>query len=415
MSINTLNKIYTSDKIEYQKSRYAKLAEDFENFFGEKPSRYFSAPGRTEICGNHTDHQNGKILAASISLDIIGAVIPTDDGKIHIMSEGFKPFVVDVSDLKISEAEKGSSKALVKGVLRGFSDRHCKVGGFKAYTSSNVLKGSGMSSSAAFEVLIGTILNGLYNDFSVSDVEIAKIAQFAENAYFGKPSGLMDQMASSVGGLIAIDFKNPKNPDIENIDFDFNSTGHYLCIVDTKGSHANLTSEYAAISTEMKDIASFFNVDFLRMISKSDIIQNYSELRKKFGDRAVLRALHYMDCNIRVDKECKALKDNDFQGFLDLVNESGDSSYKYLQNIFSPSSPSQQGLSTALYLAKEVLVNSGAYRVHGGGFAGTIQAFVPADKLSDFTKRMESVFGTGSCIVPDIRSVGGTEIKLPDT
>lgn len=409
---NRLQNVYSKETLDFQRDRYTEVSKQFSKIFGTNPQRFFSAPGRTEICGNHTDHQNGKVLAASVSLDVIAAVVPTDDGIVQIQSKGYPMDTVDLSDLGVHKEEMNTSKALIRGVLRGFADRGCRIGGFKAYTVSNVLKGSGLSSSAAFEVLIGTIINGLYNSDSVSEVEIAKIAQFAENAYFGKPSGLMDQMASSVGSFIAIDFINPKKPEIKSIDFDFRKSGHTLCIVDTKGNHANLTPEYAAIPKEMKDIAGYFKVEVLRQISKSDIMGNYAELRRKFGDRAVLRALHFMDCNDRVDKERKTLEDGDFDKFLEIVNQSGDSSYKYLQNIFASSAPAEQGLSSALYIAKDILGDTGACRVHGGGFAGTIQAFVPNDKLETFKKNIEDVFGECSCYTLDIRPVGGTEIVL---
>lgn len=412
MSINTLENVYSKDAINFHKERYNELSELFEKTFKTKAKRYFSAPGRTEICGNHTDHQNGKVLAAGVSLDVIAAVIPTDDGIVQIKSKGYPMDTINLSELDVNKNENNTSKALIRGVLRGFSDRGYKLGGFKAYTVSNVLKGSGLSSSAAFEVLVGAIINGIYNSGMVSDVEIAKIAQFSENVYFGKPSGLMDQMASSVGGFISIDFEIPKKPVIQTIDFDFKSSGHSLCIVDTKGSHANLTPEYAAIPKEMKEISGFFNVDVLRKISKNDIMENYAELRNKFGDRAVLRSLHFMDCNERVDREYSALTNGNFAEFLNIVNESGDSSYKYLQNIFASSSPKTQGLASALYIAKDILNGEGACRVHGGGFAGTIQAFVPNHKLEEFKIGMEAVFGEESCYVLDIRLVGGTEIKF---
>lgn len=412
MAKNTLDIIYSKESLNFQRERYEELKKGFVDTFGVKPLRFFSAPGRTEICGNHTDHQNGKVLAASVSLDIIAAVIPTDDGIVQIQSKGYDLDTVDLSDLDVKAEEKNSSKALIRGVMKGLSNRGYKLGGFKAYTISNVLKGSGLSSSAAFEVIIGTIVNGLYNSFSASAVEIAQIAQYAENAYFGKPSGLMDQMASSVGSFISIDFESPKDPAIKTIDFDLKSCGHALCIVDTKGDHANLTPEYAAIPKEMKEISAFFNADHLREINKKDIIENFAELRTKFGDRAVLRALHFMDDNERVEKECEALESGDFDGFLKQVNESGNSSYMYLQNIYASSFPREQGLSSALYIAKDILKGEGACRVHGGGFAGTIQAFVPNNRLSEFKEKIEAVFGKGSCYILDIRPVGGTEIEL---
>lgn len=412
MAVNKLENIYAEDKIDFQKSRYSTAIKSFEDIFKSKPQRFFSAPGRTEICGNHTDHNKGCVLAAGVSLDVIAAALPTDDNIIQVKSEGFPIDTVDLSDLSVIDDENGSSQALIRGVAAGLKEQGYEVGGFKAYTTSNVLKGSGLSSSAAFEVLIGTILSGLYNDNKIDAVTIAKVSQFAENKYFGKPSGLMDQMASSVGGFISIDFENPDKPIINKVNFDFSSSGHSLCIIDTKGNHADLTPEYAAIPIEMKKIAQYFGHEYLREISKDDIINNYKMLREKFGDRAVLRALHFMDDNNRVEAEFNALKNNDFSEFLTLINQSGDSSYKYLQNIFASSAPDEQGLSSAIYIAKDILGERGACRVHGGGFAGTIQAFVPNDMLDVFKSKIEKVFGEGSCYVLTIRPVGGTEVNL---
>lgn len=410
--IHTLKEIYGADAAALQAERYAAAAEEFEGMFGKKPERFFSAPGRTEVGGNHTDHNYGCVLAAGVSLDVIAAVVPADDGIIRIKSQGFPMDTVDTADLEIKDEEENTSAALIRGVVAGMLRRGYKVGGFSAYTTSNVLKGSGLSSSAAFEVLVGTILSGLYNDFTVSPVEIAQIAQFAENIYFGKPSGLMDQMASSVGSFITIDFADTANPVIEAIDFDFASSGHRLCIVDTKGNHADLTPEYAAIPMEMKSVAQFFGKNVLREVDKAQVMSNLPALREKLGDRAVLRALHFFGDSERVGKEAAALKSHDFKKFLSLINESGDSSYKYLQNIYASSAPQEQGLSLALYLAEDILDGEGACRVHGGGFAGTIQAFVPDDKLMQFKQRMESVFGEGSCYVLSIRPFGGTEVSL---
>lgn len=412
MATNTLEQIYSKKKVEFQNDRYKKAIEKFTVVFNNKPQRFFSAPGRTEICGNHTDHNKGLVLAAGVSLDVIAAVAPTDDGVIQIQSEGYPLNTVNTNDLTAKDDEKNSSVALIRGVAKGFADKGYKIGGFKAYTITNVLKGSGLSSSAAFEVLVATILNGLYNDGKANPVEIAKIAQFAENKYFGKPSGLMDQMASSVGGFISIDFADTANPVINKVSFDFSHCGHALCIIDTKGNHANLTPEYAAVPREMKYIAGYFNADCLREISKNDIIANYRSLRKKFGDRAVLRALHFMDDNERVLKESAALENGKFNEFLRLINESGNSSYMYLQNVYPSSAPDKQGLSSALYIAKDILKGKGACRVHGGGFAGTIQAFVPYSILDDFRHGIENVFGKGSCHVLTIRPVGGTEVIL---
>ncbi|MBQ8107433.1 MAG: galactokinase [Ruminococcus sp.] len=410
MKILTLDKIYTPDQLSAQKDRYAAAAEKFEELYGEKPAFFFSAPGRTEVGGNHTDHNLGCVLAGGVSLDVIAAVVPTDDNKITVNSEGFPEDVIDVTDTRAKQDELNSSAALIRGMAAGFTKNGHKVGGFKAYSTSNVLKGSGLSSSAAYEVLIGTILNGLYNDGSVSDVEVAQLAQYAENVYFGKPSGLMDQMASSVGGFITIDFGDKDDPVIKSLDFDFSASGHSLCIVDTKGNHADLTPEYAAIPPEMKSVAQFFGKEVLRQITKEQVLENIVQLREKCGDRAVLSALHFFDDNARVAKEAQALENGRFEDFLALITESGNSSLAYLQNIFAASNVSEQGLTVALYLAKQLLGGRGACRVHGGGFAGTIQAFVPNDMLDSFRSEIERVFGEGSCYVLTVRSCGGTRV-----
>ena len=412
MNTHTLQEIYAPEAVEAQEKRYAKAAAEFKNLFGCAATDIFAAPGRTEVGGNHTDHQHGRVLAAGVSLDVIAMVVPTDDGIIEIKSEGFPADKIDTADLEPKENEKNTSASLIRGVCAGFKKSGHNVGGFKAYTTSNVLKGSGLSSSAAFEVLIGNILNGLYNYGEVSDVEIAKLSQYAENVFFGKPSGLMDQMASSVGGFITIDFKDPAEPVIEAISFDFASSGYSLCIVDTKGNHADLTPEYAAIPVEMKQVACFFGKEYLRDMTKQEILQDLAALRAEVGDRAVLRALHFEDDNERVPKQAEALRRGDTETFLNLVKESGRSSYMYLQNVFASSAPREQGLSTALYLASEILGDEGAYRVHGGGFAGTIQAFVPADKLGRFKAETEAVFGEGSCYVLSIRPFGGTRVVI---
>ncbi len=409
-----IEKLYREDTLERQKKRYRKAVEDYKAYFaseGEK-IRVFSAPGRTEVGGNHTDHNCGKVLAASVDLDIIAVVEPLDEPVAVIKSEGFEEDRILIDELEVNEDEKNKAISLLRGVTRGLKDRGFTVGGFKAYTTSNVMKGSGLSSSAAFEVLIGTIYSYLYNNGGIDPVKIAQIAQFAENKYFGKPSGLMDQMASSVGGFVAIDFKDIESPIIENINVDFDSFGHALCIIDTKGDHADLTPEYAAIPAEMHAIAEYFSVKNLRQLCKHDIILNINLLRDKFGDRAVLRAIHFFEENKRVDKLVNALKRSDFQAFLDSINESGNSSYKYLQNVYSCSDVRHQGLSIGLNIAEYALTRKGASRVHGGGFAGTIQAFVPFELLKEFKMELEKVFGNGSCHVLKIRPVGGCEIDM---
>ncbi|MBR2304018.1 MAG: galactokinase [Ruminococcus sp.] len=412
MKTYTLDEIYTQDKLAFQRERYEKAAAEFEKIFGEKPTHFFSAPGRTEIGGNHTDHNLGRVFAAGVSLDVIAAVKATDNGIITVKSEGFPVDRIDSADTEVKEEEKNSSASLIRGMAGGFLKNGHKIGGFNAYTTSNVLKGSGLSSSAAFEVLIGTILNGLYNEQAISAVEVAQLSQYAENVYFGKPSGLMDQMASSVGSFITIDFKDEKEPVIKKVDYDFSKSGYALCIVDTKGNHADLTPEYAAIPQEMKSVAQFFGKSVLREVDKQELLDNISAVREKCSDRAVLRALHYFDDNERVLAQAEALERGDIEGFFKLINESGDSSFRYLQNIYASSAPAEQGLSLALYIAKSVLGDKGACRVHGGGFAGTIQAFVPNDMLDKFSAEIEKVFGEGSCYVLSIRPVGGVMVGL---
>ena len=359
-TIHTLEEIYPESAVTAQRERYEKSAEEFRDIFGDSDQlRYFSAPGRTEVGGNHTDHNHGKVLAASVNLDVIAVVEPTDNNIITIKSEGFPEDSVDISDLSVHEDEKNSSAALIRGVAAGFKNNGLNIGGFRAYTTSNVMKGSGLSSSAAFEVLIGNILSGIYNAGGISAVKIAQIAQYAENEYFGKPSGLMDQMASSVGGFVAIDFKNTQAPIIENIPVDFSSYGHALCIIDTKADHADLTDEYAAIPREMKAIASYFSAECLREISRADVILNMGILRQKYGDRAVLRALHFFEENERVDKLAHSLRHQHFDDFLSSINESGNSSYKYLQNIFAVSDYTHQAVGIALNVAEHALAEKG--------------------------------------------------------
>ena len=390
--------------------RFEELKEMFRQQYSKEPTRFFSAPGRTEVCGNHTDHNRGKVMAAAVNLDVIAAVVMTDDGIVSVKSEGYPEDVINLNDLSVHEEEKNTSAALIRGVLNGFKIKGRKIGGFRAYTRSNVLKGSGLSSSAAFEVLIGTVLNGLYNGGGISAVEIAQTAQYSENVYFGKPSGLMDQMASSVGGFTEIDFEDPEKPIIEAVSFDLSASGFRLCIIDTKGSHADLTPDYAAIPGEMKEIAKLLGKEYLRETSRDEVMKNISVLREKAGDRAVLRALHFFGENLRVAKLAEAVKAGNISEFLDIIKSSGDSSYKYLQNVYSSSHPTEQGVSLALYAASEILGGEGACRVHGGGFAGTVQAFVPEKRLGEFVKGMEEIFGEGSCHVLDIRPYGGVEI-----
>lgn len=408
----SIAELYQSDELKLQCDRYNKAIDGYKKYFGGlgEGFRLFSAPGRTEVGGNHTDHNHGKVLAASVNLDVIAVVETLDIPKILLKSEGFDESVIDINDLEVKDSEKNTADALIRGVVAGFKNNGYNIGGFKAYTTTNVLKGSGLSSSAAFEVLVGNILNSLYNNASVSAIKLAQIAQYAENKYFGKPSGLMDQMASSVGGFVAIDFRDTESPIIEKIELDFSSFGHALCIIDTKGDHADLTPDYAAIPEEMKAVAKHFSVEYLRQLCRSDIMLNMGILRDEFGDRAVLRSLHFFDENDRVDKLAYALKNKDFPAFLDSIRESGNSSYKYLQNVFSVNDYKNQGLGIGLNVAESVLNRKGASRVHGGGFAGTIQAFVPTDLLKEFKMEMEKVFGGGACHVLGIRKTGGCEV-----
>lgn len=397
-------------KLAYQKGRYISALRYFETYYGASDVTIFSAPGRSEVGGNHTDHQHGEVLAASINLDTIAVVRATEDKQIKIISDDYDEVVISLDDLEAKEDEKETTTALIKGVLAGFVEGGYKVGGFCAYATSDVLIGAGLSSSAAFETLIGTILSGLYNDMNVSPVEIAMIGQYAENVYFGKPCGLMDQMACSVGNLVHIDFENPKDPKVEKLDFNMSEHGYSLCITDTKGSHADLTAEYAAVPQEMKRIANHFEKEVLREVEVIDVIKAIPQLREKYGDRSVLRALHFFTENERVQKEVNALKWGDMNLFLDNVKESGDSSFKYLQNVYSNNDVENQNISIALMMSDVLLKTEGVSRVHGGGFAGTIQAFVKNDFVVPYKMQMDSIYGEGSCKDLRIRKYGGMKV-----
>lgn len=407
-----LKRIYVSDsEVKAQYDRFIELVDIFTDLYGEnRDLRLFSAPGRTEVGGNHTDHNHGRVLAAGINLDAIAVASKNDENIVRIKSKGYSMDTVELCDLTIKENENGRSQALVRGVCEGFKNYGYKIGGFDAATVSNVLSGSGLSSSAAFEVLVGTMLNFLYNDGKVDAVTIAKISQYAENKFFGKPCGLMDQTACSVGSFVTIDFADTENPVINEVKFDFASCGHSLCIVDTKGSHSDLTDEYAAIRTEMESVAEYFGGKVLRDINENEFYKNIGEVRAKLGDRPVLRAIHFYEDNARVVKEVEALQNNNFGEFKKLVIESGYSSYMYNQNVFAPKQPNIQPVSVALALSEKILKGKGAWRVHGGGFAGTIQAFVPNELLDTYKSQMEAVYGEGSCHVLSIRPVGGAEI-----
>ena len=397
-------------KLEAQRARYLHALDEFEKLFGDGPVELFSAPGRSEVGGNHTDHQRGKVLACSLNLDVIAVVRKRVDVVITVQSEGYPLDQVDLKDLNPVPGEEGTSKALIRGVAGALAEAGYTVGGFDAYTTSEVLQGSGMSSSAAFEVLLGTILSGLYNNDTVSPVEVAKASQVAENQYFGKPSGLLDQMACAVGHLVTIDFADAKDPKVRRVDADFGTFGHSLCITDTKGSHADLTPDYAAVPAEMKQIAGHFGKAVLQEVSEAEFLSKLPELRELYGDRPVLRAIHWYEENKRVETQVAALESGDFDTFLQEVNASGDSSYKYLQNVYSPRHLEAQAIPVALAVSDLVLKGRGASRVHGGGFAGTIQAFVPDDLVENYRKAMDGLFGEGSCHILYVRPVGGTKI-----
>jgi len=392
--------------------RYIKALDSFLEIFADKDNiRLFSAPGRTEIGGNHTDHQLGSIVAGAVDLDVIAVVSANDEGIIRIKSEGYPMDTVDISILDAVKSESGRSASIIRGVAAAFSKNGHKIGGFDAYTTSNVLKGSGLSSSAAFEVLVSNILNGLYNENSISTTEMAKYSQFAEREYFGKPCGLLDQMASATGGFIYVDFKNPKEPIVEKLSYDLDESGYQLCVVDTGGNHANLTKDYADITTECKAISNALSVDYLREADEKDFYSSLRTLREKCDDRAILRAFHFYNEQNRVYAQRDSLKSGNFKKFLDNVNASGNSSYKYLQNIYSNNNVGEQALSLALALTEQFINGDGACRVHGGGFAGTIQAYISKDKFNDYKNMIEAVFGEGSCIPLKIRKVGGYELK----
>lgn len=409
-----LGALYAKDaqSVDAQHTRYADAIDEFCKLFPVADAiDLYSAPGRTEVGGNHTDHQRGAVLAAAVNLDVIAVASPNQSGIIRIQSKGFRMDVIDLSDLSIQQSEIGRSAGIIRGIAARFKELGLEIGGFDAYTTSSVLKGSGLSSSAAFENLVGTILNHAYNSGKIDAVEIAKISQYSEVHYFGKACGLMDQMASSVGGFASMDFKNPEAPVIRKIDFDFADSGYALCIVDTKGSHADLTPDYVAVPTEMKSVAAYLGKDVLREVDPADFYKHISEIREKTGDRAVLRAMHFFNDNQTALDEAAALEAGDFETFKTLIQSSGNSSFKYLQNVYSPTHAQQQGVSIGLALSESVLHGRGVCRVHGGGFAGTIQAFVPMDLVAGYRDTLEGVFGKGSCYVLNIRPLGGVKVS----
>ena len=405
--------IYNENEIDFQYARYLGAIDEFCKLYGaDRDITLFSVPGRSEISGNHTDHNHGCVIAASVNLDIIAVASANTDNYIRIKSEGFDEDIVDLDHVTPDKSKYFTSGAVIAGMCDGFRNRGYSFGGFDAYTTSNVLKGSGLSSSAAFEVMVGNILNHFYNDGKIDAPAIAKISQYSENVFFGKPCGLMDQTACAVGGFVTIDFADPATPIIEKLDFDLTAYGYSLCIVDTGGNHADLNDDYASIPAEMKKIASFYGKDCLRGLTYDDIVSRIPEFRGNVSDRAILRALHFIEENDRVAVQVDALKNSNLAKFLDGVTSSGNSSYKKLQNIYTNKNVEEQGLSVALALAEHILADKqAACRVHGGGFAGTIQAFMTSDTADKFAEVMNGVFGDGKCITLKIRPHGAIKIS----
>lgn len=398
-------------KKENAKKRYINCIKDFEKEYDQsKNLSIFSSPGRTEIGGNHTDHQHGRVLAGAINLDTIAVVSPNNEETIKICSKEYGMNKVDINNLNVILKEKNTSQAIIRGIVSKFTDLGYKISGFNAYTTSDVLCGSGLSSSACFELLICTIINHLFCNNSLSAITLAQISQYAENVFFGKPCGLMDQTACAVGGIVLIDFKNLNKPFVENIPFKLQDHGYSLVITNTKDNHADLTDDYSSIPLEMKSIANYFNKDFLRDVNEKDFLKEISNLRKLKNDRAILRAIHFFNDNNRVLSQVEVLKKNDFKSFLKLVNESSNSSSNYLQNIYSCNNFKGQGISLALCLSKQFFKENGACRVHGGGFAGTIQAYIPNKILNEYVKMIENVFGEKSCYILNIRNYGAIKV-----
>lgn len=407
-----LEQIYSDDPVELEKqmNRYSEIFKKHEAYYGESEKLYyFSSPGRTELGGNHTDHNNGKVIAASINLDAVAVVSKEDSDIITIISEGYTHKIeVDINDLEIKTKETGTTTALVRGIALSIKERGYEVGGFNCTIQSNVIVGSGLSSSACIEVLIGTVFNHLFNEGKITEVEIAKIGQYAENNYFGKPCGLMDQLACAVGGVIAIDFEDEKNPIIKKVKVDLEDHGYKLIILNTGSSHDDLTNDYGAVPEEMKKVAQYLGKESLRGVSKSDMFVKIKELRSKVGDRAILRALHFFSENERVDSLLESLNKNDIDSFLRLVQESGDSSSKLLQNIYSPSNVDSQSITLALTLSEEFLKSKrvGACRIHGGGFAGTIQVYLPEDLVAEYVGFMSTLFDEDNIQILKFREAG---------
>lgn len=407
-----LLQLYGTEQLSIARARCMALVDAFQKVFGAEPTALFSAPGRTELGGNHTDHQHGCVLAAAVNLDALAAVRPNRSGVVRVYSEGYAPFTVDLQNLSPRSEECGTSAALVRGIAARMAQLGHSIqnAGADICIVSEVPGGSGLSSSAVFEVLIGTTLNALFCGGAFSPLEIAQIGQYAENVFFGKPCGLMDQTASSMGSAVAIDFSAPAAPIVEQVPLDLQAYGYALCILDSGAGHADLTGEYSAITDELKAVCRCFGKEFLREVPEAEFLSALPEVRRITGDRAVLRALHFYDENRRAVQEAAALRSHDFDGFLRLVQESGHSSAMYLQNIIPHGQTQQQELMLAIALCEKILGSTGAVRVHGGGFGGTVQAFVPLEQLTAFKQQTEAVLGTGSCRCVSIRTVGGTQL-----
>ena len=405
-----LEKLYGAEQLDAQEKRYESLTALYAEQFGHAPERYYSAPGRSEICGNHTDHNQGKVLAAAIDLDVAAAASKSEDGLIVIASDCYPTVIVDIDDLEPKLEEAGTSAAIVRGVAAKMQAEGYAVGGLHALNTSNVLKGSGMSSSAAFEILVCTLLSDLYNDGRLDAVRAAQISQYAENVYFGKPSGLMDQMACSVGGFVEIDFADPENPVVTPIPFDFAGSGHTLIITDCRADHADATPDYAAIRTDMAAVSACFGKENLRQVDEADFWNNLDTVRAKAGDLGVLRAAHFFGENKTVERAADALKRGDFEAFKEQIIASGRSSQNYLQNIYQAGNPRAQALNVGLCVSEKLLCGKGAWRVHGGGFGGTIQAFVPNEMKDEYIAAMEKLFGKDCCYAVRVRAEGGVRL-----
>ena len=405
-----LSSLYSN--VESACKRYMKALDSFVRRYGEREDvMLLSVPGRSEILGNHTDHNNGKVLAGAIDRDIIAIAVKNNDGIVRFLSEGYEEDVISISDISSPDKfENYSSSALIAGVAKGISDIGYKIGGFDAYSTSDVLKGSGISSSAAYEVMIGNVINHLYCGGAIKNSELAKIAQYAENVYFGKPSGLMDQMACAVGGFVYIDFKEPKAPVVTPLEFSLTDAGYELCIVNTGGNHADLNEDYASVPGEMKAVAALLGKECLCGTTVHEIIANSQMIRGVAGDRAFLRAIHFAKENERVERGASALKNKDVGAFFGIVKESGASSFQYLQNVYTNKNVKEQGISVALAVTDSMAEGVAAFRVHGGGFAGTIQAYVERDHAGEYERLMNSVFGEGAVMRLSVRPVGAVRV-----